>query len=195
MYYDQFLRFLHNIGVKNAKLIMSLRFEGMVMIHDRCESETCRKERCKEGLVDALEYCIPFIRRFCPNLEKLSVHACQDHRYQEGMRLGVWGAKTEGPLTREEAFTPMFEKLKSIDSLKESDILGDSYMDEDMDFVKEAVNWVKERADNRKRSNRENYAKVEAKDEEMEMEALTIQVKEQNIHCGFCGEAHIWANC
>ncbi|CZR64057.1 uncharacterized protein PAC_13954 [Phialocephala subalpina] len=195
MYYDHFIRFLHTIGKKNAALIKSVRFSGTARIHHNCVHELCGKEGCDEDLVAALEVYIPFIRRFCTGLERLSVEAIKDYTYERGVANGFIRAITDGPMITEEVFSPLLEELKTIDNLKELSIIDDSYDSADMGlaFADETVKWVTDRAATRKREQREAYAKAKA--EEVEIARLTIQVREQNVHCGFCGEGHIWAEC
>jgi hypothetical protein len=177
VYYDPFLRFLHSIGPKKFSLIKSLKFSGTVKLHicggDRCNS------KCADDLVASLEIYIPIINNLLPNLAKMTINAAKDKLP------GPHSFWTGEPLpTFEERFLNLLEKdIRTISSLKVLEVLDAE--GEKLSFAEPTMMRFKERA--AKRAHERLLANLADK--------RAAMVRENNLHCGFCGEGHVWAEC
>jgi hypothetical protein len=177
VYYDPFLRFLHSIGPKKFSLIKFLKFSGTVKLHicggDRCNS------KCSDDLVASLEIYIPIINNLLPNLAKITIYAAKDklpgpHSFWTG----------ETPPTFEDRLSHLLEKeVRKIFSLKVLEVLDAE--GEKLSCAETTLIWFKERAG--KRAHERLLANL--------AEKRAAMVRENNLHCGFCGEGHVWAEC
>ncbi|KAL2065549.1 hypothetical protein VTL71DRAFT_3219 [Oculimacula yallundae] len=90
------------------------------------------------------------------------------------------------PKSQEEAMLPFFlDDVRKLSSLKNLQVI-DEDTDECPEFAHPTVDWFKDRAAEKAREDRRGYFR---------MQILEAKAKEENIHCGFCGEGHVWANC
>jgi hypothetical protein len=148
VYYDHFLRWLYSIGPKNATLVKVLKFQGTAKLHhcqmDEDESEfPCFSKPCNDSIIDSLKIYIPFIRKFCTGLEKLTLIVEEDH----------WAKKNpqdvldDGfPKDREAALRPLLEKeIPQIDSLKELIVWGTRENTEQLDYAKPVAELLRKR--------------------------------------------------
>lgn len=178
LFYDPFLRFIHFIGPKNSARIKSLEFNGFVKRHS-CSSKYCNKPSV-EKFIPSICFYIPFIKRFCTGLEKLVLHAEEDSLVCEE---GPVAPQDVVPATHAEAMIPLLEnEIRTISTLKELEIRGSN----DLSFAEPTITWLQERYARRIR---------EALKREEEEKNLAEVVRSANIHCGFCGEGHVWAEC
>jgi hypothetical protein len=145
-YYDPFLRFLYTIGPKNAALLKSLKFSGRVKLH-LCEIDCGDGFRqCDDDLILSIRLYIPFIKKFCTGLEKLTLYVERD----DVPILNMAFYPEDTPLTEEEAMMPLLEKdVRDISTLKEIAVLRGGYdlvkNNWNLDFVEPAMQWFKER--------------------------------------------------
>ncbi|PMD25805.1 hypothetical protein NA56DRAFT_744819 [Hyaloscypha hepaticicola] len=178
LFYDPFLRFIYFIGPKNSVRIKSLEFNGFVKRHS-CSSKYCNKPSV-EKFIPSICFYIPFIKRFCIGLEKLVLHAEEDSLVCEE---GPVAPQDVVPATHAEAMIPLLEnEIRTISTLKELEIRGSN----DLSFAEPTITWLQERYARRIR---------EALKREEEEKDLAEVVRSANIHCGFCGEGHVWAEC
>jgi hypothetical protein len=177
VYYDPFLRFLHSIGPKNFSLIKSLKFSGIVKLHI-CGGDRCRS-KCADDLVACLEVYISIIISLLPNLSKMTIYAARDQL--PGPQNLVTGKTAP---TFEERLLKLLEKeIRKISSLKILEVLDAE--GEKLSLAEPTVMWFKERA--AKRAHEKFLANL--------AEQRATLVRENNLHCGFCGECHVWAEC
>jgi hypothetical protein len=161
-YYDNFLRWLHSIGRKNAASLKALRFEGMAKLHC-CEiagySEDCPYKPCDDSVIDLITVYIPFIRKFCTGLEKLTIIVEEDN-YAKRNPLDILYHRL--PKDREAALRPLLQNyILQISSLKELVVLGSRYDTEQLDCAKPAAEFFRKRA--RERQSEQNQkGKAEA---------------------------------
>jgi hypothetical protein len=152
VYYDHFLRWLYIIGPKNAALVKALKFQGTAKLHhcqmDEDESEfPCFNKPCDDSIIDSLQIYIPFIRKFCTGLEKLTLIVEKDN----------WAKKNpqdiidDGfPEDREAALRPLLEKeIPKIESLKELIVLGGREDTEQLNYAKPVTKLLRKRAQER----------------------------------------------
>ncbi|KAE9370754.1 hypothetical protein N431DRAFT_468776 [Stipitochalara longipes BDJ] len=181
-YYDPFLRFLYTIGPENARLLKSLRFEGNIKLHLCAVDCTARSRICDDDLVWSLHLYIPFILKFCPAVEKLTLFVEEDVRSVTNMQL----YPVDHPLTYQAALLPLLcNEIREIGALKEIAILtGD---DMDLDFVEPAVHWFKERT--------QKWAYNAVEQMRAKLAAEEAAKNKVKLTCGFCGEEHVWVEC
>ncbi|KAF4633912.1 hypothetical protein G7Y89_g4206 [Cudoniella acicularis] len=193
VYYDQFLRFLHAIGPKNAALLKSLQFSGTVKFHECWMYEDCWR-RCVQDLASSLGLYIPFIVQLCPAVEKIEIWASKDVKYWNNPQ-----PRKEGkPHDECEALRPILEEeIRQIESLAELKVLWD-----DGNQILEAqdtVEWIRERAVTRKRGEvrKELAEAAEAakKRQQKQVEEAAKAVEAGQTRCAFCGEGHLWVYC
>jgi hypothetical protein len=165
VYYDHFLRWLYCIGPKKAALVKALKFQGTAKLHicHRVESTfPCIYKPCDYSIVDSLRIYIPFIRKFCTGLEKLTLIVEEDN----------WAKKNpqdiidDGfPKDREATLRPVLEEeIPQIDSLKELIVLGSREDAEQLDYAKPVAELLRKRALKRQAvQNQEDKAWAEAK--------------------------------
>ncbi|CZR64051.1 uncharacterized protein PAC_13948 [Phialocephala subalpina] len=159
LYYDKFLRFLYTIGTKNAALIKSLTFRGVINIH-QCEYERCGL-RCADDLLDSLQLYFPFIKKFCPELKKLTIYAEQDRTIRNVSVSALFPLaprqlnKTELNL-RDELLSHFLEKhieyFSTLEELEVVDISKGENKRTTLEVACGTVSWVKEKADQRARA-------------------------------------------
>ncbi|KAE9370758.1 hypothetical protein N431DRAFT_342854 [Stipitochalara longipes BDJ] len=173
IYYDHFLRFLNFIGPQNAARLKNLEFRGAVKRH-WCEEKSC--SYTVQCLLISMRFYIPFINKFCTGLEKLTLDAEED-----SVHCRRWLTPEDiSPATHEEAMVSFLEnELRTISSLKELQILGS----EDVSFVEPTITWLKDRTARQTRAALDQEAK----------RRLAESIRAQNLHCGFCGGEHVWA--
>jgi hypothetical protein len=177
VYYDPFLRFLHSIGPKKFLLIKSLKFSGIIKLHI-CGGNGCRN-KCADDLVLSLEVYIPIIISLLPNLAKMTIYAAKDQL--PGPQSLITG---EDSPTFEDRLLHILEKdIRTISSLKVLEVLDAE--GEKLTCAEPTLMWFKERA--AKRAHQRFLANL--------AEKKAAMVIENNLHCGFCGEGHVWAEC
>jgi hypothetical protein len=177
IYYDHFLRFLHFIGPRNAAHLKTLEFSGAVKDHP-CTEE--HRHPSVEEFLDSMRFYIPFINKFCTGLEKLVLHACHDTF--DSWRFAPPPPGDVEPVTHEQVMISFLEnEARTISSLKVLEVSGTP----DVSFAEPTIAWFKERTAQRMREAIEEQGKKE----------LADSVRAQNLHCGFCGEGHVWAEC
>lgn len=175
IYYDPLLRFLHTIGPQKLALIKSLKLSGIVILHI-CRWDLC-KVKCSDDLVTSLHLYIPIIVALLPNLEKLAIYAAKDNYQEENLQ-------PRDPTTIEERLLPLLtNEIRSITSLKALEVLDEG--GEKHPFAESTVLWFAERA--AKRAHEKFVVGI------AEREAAMI--RQHNVHYGFCGEGHVWAEC
>lgn len=81
IYYDPFLRFLHEIGTERAATIRHIRFIGTPIRHE-CGLRERRQggchRRCNECLAGSLRFYVPFLNKYCTGLETLTIQIIYD---------------------------------------------------------------------------------------------------------------------
>lgn len=184
VYHDPFLRFLYSIGLKNAALIMTLQFHGVPKMHVCRHGGDCWKV-CPQDLVNSLRIYVLFIKHLCTGLRKLIIQVEGDPKFDAAVA-AVYA--DELPSTKEEALRPFLEnELRIITSINELQVIdGDR---NEMQWAQDTVQWVGRRAEERKKLKWEEEKKRKGKQAEAEA------VRAANIHCAFCGEGHLWAEC
>ncbi|KAG4418384.1 hypothetical protein IFR04_008451 [Cadophora malorum] len=181
VYYDRFLRFLNTIGPLNTSCIKVRRFGGVCMRHRYCRQDTCGKG-CDVDLMDCLRAFIPFINRFCTGLEKLVLHTKEDRHFERDPSYQIDGM----PKSREEAILPFLQnEVRQLSTLKELEVY-DGFGSKSLDYAKPTMDWFKDRAAKKARKVREAHIR---------MQILKAQANEDNVHCAFCGEGHVWVDC
>jgi hypothetical protein len=177
VYYDPFLRFLHSIGPKKFSLLKSLKCSGIVKIHI-CGDDRC-KSKCADDLVASFEVYIPIITSLLPNLAKMTIYAAKDKL--PGPHSTLTG---EDPPTFNDRLLHLLEKeIRKISSLKILEVLDAE--GEKLSLAEPTVMWFKERA--AKRAHEKLLSDL--------AEQKATMVRENNLHCGFCGESRVWAEC
>lgn len=119
VYFDPFLRFLYAIGPKNAALIKTLKFDGLVKLH-KCSIGRCKI--CSEDMVSSIGLYVPFIRKFCTSVENLILVVNKDPHAAATSKKG----KTMALILKEkheEALALLLEAVKGITSLKDLVVL------------------------------------------------------------------------
>jgi hypothetical protein len=152
VYYDHFLRWLYCIGPKNAALVKTLKFQGTAKLHNCDGMEMtfpCFFKPCDYSIVDSLRIYMPFIRKFCTGLEKLTLIVEEDNwaktRPQDIIDEGF-------PADREAALRPLLEmEIRQIDSLKELIVLGSWKDTEQLDYARPISEFLEKRGEERKR--------------------------------------------
>ncbi|KAE8443007.1 hypothetical protein EG329_002471 [Mollisiaceae sp. DMI_Dod_QoI] len=137
---DYFLRFLYTISPNNAASLRSLSFAGTTKLH-YCSATTCGGNNCTEGLICAMWHYIPFIRKFCTNLKRLTISALMD-QFPPPMLL-----KPGDPANRNEALLPLLENqdgIRSLSTLEELDVLDDK--GRTLPIAKPTIGWISDRA-------------------------------------------------
>jgi len=179
VYYDHFIRFLHSIGPTNAARLKSLEFRGFVVRHP------CRDKYCLRKGVDLLAsvgFYIPLINKFCTSFEKIVLRVEEDDLHCYGGPIAVDDIL---PATHEEAMLSFLENdLRTIPTLKVLEVVP--YNDNnDISYAEPTFAWLKER------HSRQVRQRIDAEAQEK----LAESVRAANVHCGFCGEEHVWAEC
>jgi hypothetical protein len=191
VYYDPFLRFLHTIGPKKFPLIKSLEFSGLVKLHT-CRWEVC-KGKCDDDLVLSLELYIPVISSLLPNLEKLIIHACEDPLPADIQHSNPPNAgdddddeenNTEDPPSYESRLQALLKnQIRRLPTIKSLEVFDEAC--NKVFFAELTMQWFKERTV--RRAHKKLVADL--------AEHQAALVRQSNVHCGFCGEGHIWAEC
>lgn len=191
IYYDSFLRFLHNIGPTNASYIKSLKFRGIAILHTCPADDNC--EDCEQNLVSNLRVYIPFFKIFCPNLRKLFITVWPDIHQDAG--------QNGNPATSEEAMLPLLEnELRTITSLNGLIVEEIVDGDEDHEFLSKSAYWAtetsqfiaKQSVERIKKERIEEGQRLKLQAEATEAAILKVVPK---LSCEFCGENHIWPEC
>ncbi len=226
-YFDPFLRFLYTIQPQNAASIKTLSFDGDVQRHNQCSSTSCLKTGVclLDDLVMSLGLYILFIRKFCANLEKLIIVACDDYRVKTCRHRDHQNKSL--PKSMKETLLPLLEnEVRSIRSLRELEVIIKEEKKEEMDdfdFVQETMDWFKGRTAKQDARKREfNARRVTAKPiqeraqwlkEQLEhlgekLETVTVAQKRAELlqekskivtelcrNCEYCGEEHHSLEC
>jgi hypothetical protein len=139
-YYDPLLRFLYTVDLENCARLKAIKFAGKIKLYT-CRSDICGP--CDDGVVGSIRLYIPFIKKFCTGLEKLTISVEEDKLIQNS----PWVVDPNGPQTSEEALAwHIYSDIREIQSLKELMVLDGSFDDEPpIDDAEDAVKWFKER--------------------------------------------------
>jgi hypothetical protein len=130
-------------------------------------------------LAASLEVYIPIIISLLPNLANVTIYAARDQL--PGPQNLVTG---ETPPTFEDRLSQLLEKdIRKISSLKILEVLDAE--GKQLTVAELTVIWFKERA--AKRGHAGFLADL--------AEQRSTMVRENSLHCGFCGEGHVWAEC
>ncbi len=167
VYYDRFLRFLYVIGPQNASRIKALKFKAMVKLHS-CKALTsnisaiCCPRACPQvDIVENFSSHVPFIRKFCPGLEKLTIVAEKD-RELVSPGMGMHEAQLIDKAHKEALKAFLNGEIRTIESLTELTVLDEQNNSERTDIAEETINFIRSRAIERA------HAKCSEESDEME---------------------------
>ena len=179
IYYDHFIRFLHSIGPTNAARLKTLEFRGLVKRHP-CRDKYCYNQG--EDLLLSVGFYILFINKFCTSVEKIVLRVEEDDLRCNGGPIAVDDIE---PATHEEAMLSFLENdIRTIRRLKVLQVVPYN-ASKDVSYAEPTIAWLKERHARQVRERMD--ADVPGK--------LGEPVGTANVHCGFCGEEHVWAEC
>lgn len=131
-------------------------------------------------LIETLRLYIPIIKECCLGLERLSIIGIDDPFYEKD----PFVLEAGWPRNSEDVLRPVLEnELREIESLITLEVLGGGNGDQIVDYAQDTIDWIKERAQQKKR---DAYR-------QRELLARIVQEVEVSSHCGFCGEGHIFA--
>jgi hypothetical protein len=187
VYYDHFLRFLYTIGPRNAALIKTLEFKGIAEIHDCSDNNRECWRDCAQDLANSLKIYAPFINALCPAVTKIIIRSEKDYRFNAA---NATNFSNIIPMTPEQALRPCIDNhLRSITSLNELVVVDES--GDDIYWAQDTIDWIAQRAVERKARELAEYMQRHAE----EAAAQFAQPQPPQVHCGFCGEGHVWAEC
>ena len=194
LYYDRFLRFLHTIGPKNAALIRSLKFRGVVMLHT-CNGEE-RHESCEEDLVQSLRFYMPIIKELCIGLESLVIEYICGLHYNEP-------SDAPNHHATEDSLRPLLEQeIMQIQTLRDLQVIHRNIRDDAActpKFAEPTITQVSDRtkARNAAATKWDAYIlKIKTEREQKATLKETTDIEEgRKPMCGFCGEEHVSAEC
>lgn len=186
-YYDQFLRFIYEIGPGNAALLEHVTFDGTVIERDVPDDDDPPPPGLLEDdLVDSLRLYMPFILRFCTNLKHLVIYA-RPARYSEAWiegegRAAIFESKLRPVLEKEVI------KIGTLQTLKVYSYLPDAETEafHTVNFAVPTIKLIHDRYVERKNA---ATKKPCPSDEVAEMDDGNV------LKCEFCAEDHVWAEC
>ncbi|PVH82027.1 hypothetical protein DL98DRAFT_621636 [Cadophora sp. DSE1049] len=192
LYHDRFLRCLHTIGPKNAAVIRTLKFRGIVKLH------TCNGYEghgyCNDDLVYSLKFYVPFIKELCTGLEALIIEYSNDDH-------SVQFRTSSEPTTTEESLRPFLEhEIMQIQSLRVLQVTERNMYDTvTPDFAKPTIARVTDRAKARTdAATKWDVYFLKLKTERGQKAKLNIAnhgESDMKLSCGFCGEEHVSVEC
>jgi len=157
-----------------------------------CRWAVCRG-KCVDDLVLSLELYIPVISSLLPNLEKLIIHACEDPLPADIQHSNPPNAddddddeenNTEDPPSYESRLQALLKnQIRRLPTIKSLEVFDEAC--NKVFFAELTMQWFKERTV--RRAHKKLVADL--------AEHQAALVRQSNVHCGFCGEGHIWAEC
>ncbi|KAF7928068.1 uncharacterized protein EAE97_009866 [Botrytis byssoidea] len=78
LYYDPFLRFLQTIGLKNAALLKTIHFTGMIRTTVNPLIRGHNVSPQPDDMRMSLQICVKFINQFCPGMQQITLNIHPD---------------------------------------------------------------------------------------------------------------------